>query len=464
MKITFLGAARSVTGSMHLLQVNSSHILLECGLFQGRREESYQRNRNLPLDAGKLDAMVLSHAHIDHSGNIPNLVRSGFAGNIYATFATRDLCSIMLQDSAHIMEGDVGYLNKKRKQEGLPLLEPIYTASDATAALRNFVSIGYGRPIPIAPGVILTFYDAGHILGSALCALDIDESGRRYRFLFTGDLGRKGMLILRDPEVVPQVDYLLTESTYGGRQHGTPEDAEEELKRVVNETFKRRGKVIIPSFSVGRTQEIVYALHRLSNANQIPHLPVYVDSPLSTNATDVFRLHPEAYDAETLAFMEQYRDPFGFGQLRYVQNTDDSKALNTRDDPMIIITASGMCESGRILHHLKHNISNERNTILFVGFQAENTLGRRILDGEKDVPILGERFPVRARLEHIDGYSAHADHDELLSYIRDLQPDRLSRVLIVHGDVESALAVQQGLRELGVKDSYIPQLNEEVNI
>ncbi len=464
MKITFFGAARNVTGSLHLLQVNGSRILLECGLFQGRREESYQRNRHFPFDASTLDAMVLSHAHIDHSGNIPNLVRSGFAGNIHATFATRDLCSIMLQDSAHILESDVAYLNKRRKREGQPLLEPFYTSSDVVTALRNFVTVDYNRPLPIAPGVTLTFYDAGHILGSALCAFDIDEDGRHSRLLFTGDLGRKGMLILRDPQVVPNVDYLLTESTYGGRRHGTPEDAEAELRRVVNETFKRKGKVIIPAFSVGRTQEIVYALHRLANANQIPHLPIFVDSPLSTNATEVFRLHPEAYDTETLNFMERYRDPFGFDQLRYTRDVEDSKDLNERDDPMIIISASGMCESGRILHHLKYNISNERNTILFVGFQAQNTLGRRILDGEKSVPILGDRFPVRARLERIDGYSAHADHDELLSYFGELQPERLSRVLLVHGEEESALALQKALGELGIKDSYIPHPNEQVTL
>ena len=464
MRITFLGAARNVTGSMHLLEANDSRILLECGLFQGRREESYQRNCNLPFDARTLDAMVLSHAHIDHSGNIPNLVRSGFTGNIHTTFATRDLCSIMLQDSAHILESDVAYLNKKRKREGLPLLEPFYTSQDAVQALRNFVTMGYARPMLIAPGVTLTFYDSGHILGSALCALDIEEDGRRSRLLFTGDLGRKGMLILRDPDVVPNVDFLITESTYGGRRHGTPEDAEAELKRVVNETFRRKGKIIIPAFSVGRTQEIVYALHRLASANQIPHLPIFVDSPLSTNATDVFRLHPEAYDTETLAFMERHHDPFGFEQLRYTRSVEDSKDLNERDDPMIIISASGMCESGRILHHLKHNISNERNTMLFVGYQAENTLGRRILDREKVVPILGERFPVKARLEQIDGYSAHADHDEMLAYFQQLQPGRLSRVLLVHGEPEAALALQKGLQEIGVKDVYIPELNEQVTL
>ena len=292
MQIDFFGAARNVTGSMFLLTVNGSRILLECGLFQGRRQESFDRNRNLPFDAATIDVMVLSHAHIDHSGNIPNLVRNGFRGNIHCTFATRDLCSIMLRDSAYIMESDVDYLNRKRARNGEPPLEPIYTVADATRSLNNFVSMDYGRTAWIGPGVQLTFFDAGHILGSSLCALDVQEGERRYRLLFTGDLGREEMPILCDPEVVPGVDYLITESTYGARLHGTPDDAERELERVVNETHGRGGKVIIPAFSVGRTQEIVYALHRLTLARRIPRLPIFVDSPLSINATEVFRLAP----------------------------------------------------------------------------------------------------------------------------------------------------------------------------
>ncbi|MBC7254792.1 MAG: MBL fold metallo-hydrolase, partial [Chloroflexi bacterium] len=315
MEIEFLGAVRNVTGSMHLLHVNGARILLECGLFQGHRQEAFERNRHLPFDASQVDAMVLSHAHIDHSGNIPNLVQSGFRGAIFCTYATRDLCSIMLRDAAHIMEADAAYLNKKHRKQNRPLIEPIYTVAEATASLRHFVSMDYERPMLIAPGVRLTFYDAGHILGSALCALDVEENGRAYRLLFTGDLGRKDMPILRDPSVVPDVDYLISESTYGARVHGTSEEAEAKLAQIVRETYARGGKVIIPAFSVGRTQEIVYALNRLTKAGQIPALPIYVDSPLAINATEIFRLHPEYYDEEAFRFVLDREDPFGFGQL-----------------------------------------------------------------------------------------------------------------------------------------------------
>ncbi|OGO04332.1 MAG: MBL fold metallo-hydrolase [Chloroflexi bacterium RBG_13_56_8] len=464
MEIQFLGAVRNVTGSMHLLIVNGSRILLECGLFQGHRQESFDRNRNLPFDAATIDAMVLSHAHIDHSGNIPNLVRSGFRSNIHSTFATRDLCSIMLRDAAHIMEGDVEYLNKKRRHKRLPPLEPTYTVEDATRSLQYFVSMDYGRSTLIAPGVKLTFADAGHILGSAFCVLDIAENGREYRILFTGDVGRIDLPILRDPQVVHDVDYLITESTYGARLHGTPQEAEQELKRVVNQTYERGGKVIIPAFSVGRTQEIVYALHRLQRDKEIPSLPTFVDSPLSINATEVFRLHPEYYDSETYAFMLETGDPFGFGALHYVQSVEDSKALNTREEPMIIISASGMCEAGRILHHLKNNIEDSRNTVLLVSFQAENTLGRRIQERREQVSIFGERYTLRAHIESIDGYSAHADKNELLSYFQRLQPQNLRGAFIVHGDEEASSALEEGLRGLGVRKTKVPTLGEKVTI
>ena len=464
MRIEFLGAVRNVTGSMHLFHVNGNKILVECGLFQGRRQEAFQRNRNLPFRASEIDVMVLSHAHIDHSGNIPNLVRSGFKGNIYATFATRDLCSIMLRDSAHIMKYDIRYLNRKRRRKGEKLLQPIYTTRDATRSLKHFVSVDYDRPIPIAPGVKLTFYDAGHILGSAVCVFDISEKGRSYRLLFTGDLGRIGLPILRDPQVVPDVDYLMTESTYGNRSHGTPADAEKKLQQVVNETYSRGGKVIIPAFSVGRTQEIVYALHRLHNAGQVPHIPVFVDSPLSTNATDVFRLHPEYYDAEAYKLMLEHHDPFGFGGLRYIRDVEDSKALNHRQEPMIIISASGMCEAGRILHHLKNNIEDTRNTVLFVGFQAQHTLGRKILQGWQEVPIFGEKYELRAQVESIDGYSAHADREELLGYVHKLGPWRLRKVFIVHGDEEASLSLKEGLEAMGIRKVKVPQLGEKVQL
>lgn len=464
MKIEFLGAARTVTGSMHLLSLDGKRILLECGLFQGRRQESFERNRNLPFEAAAIHALVLSHAHIDHSGNIPNLVRSGFQGKIYATSATADLCSIMLLDSAHIMQADVEYVNKKRVRKGLDPVEPIYTVADVEASLGHFVSLGYDDPVQIAPGVRLTFCDAGHILGSALCVLDITEDKRGFRLLFTGDLGREGLLILRDPQVVPHVDYLITESTYGARLHGTPKEAEEQLKDVVNETVARQGKLIIPAFSVGRTQEIVYALHRLRNAGEIPSLPIFVDSPLSTDATEIFLRHPECYDAETLAFMQRDPNPFGFRELHYIRQVEESKALNNRDGPMIIISASGMCESGRILHHLKNNIEDPRNTILFVGFQAEHTLGRRILERNEQVPIFGEMYTLRAHVAHIDGYSAHADQRELLSYIGKLDPKRLRKVFIVHGEEEAALALEKSLHEIGVLETMVPYPGDQATI
>ncbi len=464
MKIRFCGAARTVTGSMHLLEVNGQRILLECGLYQGHRAEAFKRNRELPFDARHIDAMVLSHAHIDHSGNIPNLVRSGFEGAIYATHATRDLCSSMLRDSAYIMESDAAYLNRKQGLRGEHAIQPIYTQEDATRSLGHFVSVGYERRLPIASGVDLTLYDAGHILGSAFVALDVQEDGRSYRLMFTGDVGRRDLPILRDPQVVPAPDYLITESTYGGRQHDTPQDAEAKLLRVVNETASRGGKVIIPAFAVGRTQEIVYALHRLANAGAIGDVPIFVDSPLAIDVTDIFRLHPEYYDREAREFMLEVRDPFGFERLRYTRWVEESKALNTLEGPAVILSASGMCEAGRILHHLKNNIESSRNTILFVGFQAEHTLGRRILDGVEEVSILGGRYRARARIESINGYSAHADEKELLSYVQQLEPHRIKKAFAVHGDLEACEAIARGLEGLGVRKTSIPEEGQQFEI
>jgi len=449
---------------MHLLEVNGAHILLECGLFQGHRSEAFRRNRELPFDARQVDVMVLSHAHIDHSGNIPNLIRSGYEGPIFATQATTDLCTSMLRDSASIMESDAAYINRKQGLHGDRAIQPTYTEEDATRSLNYFVSAGYERRLPIANGVSLTFYDAGHILGSALVALDIDEAGRRFRLMFTGDMGRVGLPILRDPQPVPDVDYLITECTYGGRTHPSPQDAEHELGRVVNETVQRGGKLIIPAFAVGRTQELVYALHRLTNEGAIPDVPIYVDSPLATDVTEVFRLHPEYYDQEALDFRREVRDPFGFSRLRYTRSVEESKALNDLKGSAIIIAASGMCEAGRILHHLKNNIESPRNTVLFVGFQAENTLGRRILDGEPTVSIYGGRCEVHARIEHIDGYSAHADEQELLGYMSGIEPKRIRRAFMVHGDLGPCQSVARGLEALGVRDTLIPEEGEVCEI
>jgi metallo-beta-lactamase family protein len=465
LKITFFGAAQTVTGSMHLLEVNRARILLECGLFQGRRQESYDRNRHLPFDARALGAMILSHAHIDHSGNIPNLVASGYRGRISTTSATRDLCSAMLLDSGHIQEGDVEYVNKKRRRQGLAPIEPVYTVEEARASLKSLVSVDYDRPFTVAPGVQATLYDAGHILGSAMIALDMQEDGRSYRLCFTGDLGRVHLPVLRDPEVVPNVDYLLIESTYGNRLHGPIDKAGDALRDAVRETYDRGGKVIIPAFAVGRTQDIIYDLHKLMQGGRLPPVRVYVDSPLAVNATKVFRLHPECYDQEMTQLLRQREDPFGFYRLQYTRSVEESKALNYLHEPCIIISASGMCEGGRILHHLKNNIGDPRNTVLFVGFQAEDTLGRKLVDGFKTVPIFGEPYEVRAEVRTIDGYSAHADHNELLNYVsRVMANGRLRRVFCVHGDLDACQAMAEGIRGLGVQDVLVPQPGQQVEL
>ena len=463
MKLRFMGAVRTVTGSMHMLTVNGSNILLDCGLFQGRRQEAFERNRNLPFEAEDVDALILSHAHIDHSGNVPSLVKSGFRGDIHATSATRDLCAAMLPDSAHIQEQDVAYVNKKRGRKGLPPVEPLYTKEDANESLNYFVGVGYDRPFDVVPGVRATFRDAGHILGSAITVLDIEENGQQRRLAFSGDLGRKNLPILRDPSPIHDIDYLIIESTYGNRQHETPEEAQAALRRVVAETYRRGGKVIIPAFSVGRTQEIVYTLHRLTKAQKIPQLAIFVDSPLSVNVTEVFRLHPECYDEETAQFIlsDRHPDPFGFKRMRYIRDVDASKELHFLREPAVIISASGMCEAGRILHHLKNNIEDSRNTVLIVGWQAPHTLGRKLVERWERVRIFGEDYQLRAEVEVIGGYSAHADRDELLDYVRPLNNGRLKKVFVVHGEEEASLALADEFQELGVPDVMVPEPMEE---
>jgi metallo-beta-lactamase family protein len=451
---------------MHLLTVNGSRILLDCGLYQGRRQEAFERNRNLPIDARSIDVLVLSHAHIDHSGNIPSLVKNGFEGNIYATPATRDLCSAMLRDAGHIQEYDAYYVNKKRTRQGLPPIEPLYTVDDATASLQYFVSVGYERPLPIAPGVTLTFFDAGHILGSAIVVLDVEEEGQTRRLVFTGDLGRKGMPILRDPKVPDNTAYLITESTYGDRLHDPFEAADQRLREVIVDTYRRGGKVIVPAFSVGRTQELVYALHRLTEARKLPSMPIFVDSPLSVNVTEIFRLHPECYDRELNEFLAagKRRDPFGFHRLTYVRATERSKELNFMREPAVIISASGMCEAGRILHHLKNNVEDPRNTVLIVGWQAPHTLGRRLVEHRPVVKIFGEEYQLNARVETINGFSAHADRRELLGYAQALGIDRLEHAFVVHGEESSSLALADGLRDLGIKKVNVPKVREEFEV
>ena len=447
MRIHFFGAARTTTGSQYLIEINGQRLLLECGLFQGRREESIERNRNFPFDPGALDAVVLSHAHIDHCGNLPNLCRQGFAGNIYCTFATRDLASIMLEDSAEIQRADAAFVSKKRAKRGLPPVEPLYSAIDADRAVRQFVGINYDRPFPVADGVSVTFRDAGHILGSAQVVFDLREGGRKFRYLFSGDVGRGGDDILRDPEPVEDVDCLQVESTYGAREHAPKANANEEVNRLVHETLSRNGKVIIPSFSVGRTQQIVYTLHQLTLAGQLPRVPIFVDSPLSVNATEVYRLHPECFNESIYRFLREKENPFGMENLTYIREVAHSMKLNELRDPAIIISASGMGEAGRIRHHLANHIGNAANLILFIGYCAEHTLGAQILAGQNPVNIFGEPHPVKAQVASLDSFSGHADKNELARYVGGIKGN-LRKIAVIHGEAAQALAFGNTLRAM----------------
>jgi metallo-beta-lactamase family protein len=466
MKLTFYGATGTVTGSMHMLTVNGARILMECGLYQGRREESFERNRNLPFDATEVDAFVLSHAHIDHSGNIPSLTKAGYDGYIYTTPGTRDLCSIMLRDSAHIQVADAEYVNKRHKRKGLPLVEPLYTKEDVQRSLGQFISIAYGRSFPIGPGVELTFFDAGHILGSALVVLDIEEDGQKRRLLFTGDLGRPGAPLLCDPAVPPGANILITESTYGDRLHPSTEENIDRLGQIVRRVSARKGKIVIPAFSVGRTQEIVYALHQLIDRGKINELPVFIDSPLSVNATEVFLLHPECYDKETNQFLMQTgsRNPFSFASVHYVREVEKSKAINDMEGPAVIISASGMAETGRILHHLKNNIGDSRNAVVIVGWQAPDTLGRRLVEKQPEVKIFGEPYRRRAEVYVLNGFSSHADRNELLGWFDQVRNPSLEHVYVVHGEKSASSALADAIVERGVSEVLIPERGQEVTL
>lgn len=461
MKIQFCGGARTVTGSQHLLMVNGKRILLECGLFQGRRQDTYERNLNFCFDPASVDVMILSHAHIDHSGNIPNFVKNGFRGPIYTTAATVDLCQIMLRDSAYLQERDVEWANKIRRKRGEDLVQTLYTVEEAETAMRSFVGVQYNHPTPICDGVEAIFREAGHILGSAGVLLNIQENGRSLRLGFSGDIGRTDIPIIRDPDVLRDVDALIMESTYGDRLHSPREDVEEELADLIRGVAKSGGKIIIPAFAVGRTQVLVYMLHKLFDQNRIPDMPVFVDSPLATAATQVFRSHPECFDRETFrVFLQDKEDPFGFGRLTYVGGVEDSKKLNELKYPHIIISASGMAEGGRILHHLRNNIGDVRTLVLFVGYAAENTLARRIMDGNKTVKIFGEEFTVRCKVKTMDAFSGHADRDELLSYVAYTPPEKLKHIFLVHGEAEQALPFRDALKSRGYAQVDYPAPRE----
>lgn len=462
MIVQFLGAARTVTGSMHLIQVNGKQILLDCGLFQGRRAETYERNRNFPFEPSSIDAVVLSHAHIDHAGNLPNLVKQGFNGPIFCTPATADLCRIMLMDSGHIQEKDAEFVSKKNAKKKLPPVEPLYSIDDVQPTLDLLTEFHYHTSFEVVDGVSTKYFDAGHILGSASIHLTIREAkGREKHFGFSGDVGRPDMPILRDPEFMGNVDALICESTYGGRVHPPPTEAPNKFLDVVNRTVDRGGKIIIPSFSVGRTQDIVYQMNNLKNEGKLPDIPVFVDSPLSTNATEVFRKHTECFDDETLAIMKKDADVFGFDRLQYIRDVEESKKLNEWTDPCMIIAASGMCEAGRIVHHLSNNIEDPKNTVMIVGYQAEHTLGRRIVEKNPEVSIFGEVKKLNCEVAVMNSFSAHADRNELLDFVGNFDKNVLNNIFLVHGDLDQSQKFAATLAEKKFKRADIPERLEK---
>jgi metallo-beta-lactamase family protein len=460
-KIEFAGAARDVTGSCHIVRVNGKTILLDCGLFQGHRREADAKNRELPCPVEEIDAIVLSHAHIDHSGRLPFLVHEGYAGSIWATPATRDLAAIMLADSAHIQEKDAEFLAR----HGKDAIPPLYTMRDAVRVPELMVSVPYHRPFDVVPGVRATFIDAGHILGSASVILECSDGSSTTRLVFSADIGRAGLPIIRDPEFPERADVVIMESTYGNRLHGPVQSARHELARVVNETAARGGRILIPAFAVGRTQEIIYELHELYRAREVPAIPVYVDSPLAIDATGVFAAHPDVFD-DGESLVQTVAKLFDFPLVHYTRDVEDSKALAKLNGPLIIVAASGMVESGRILHHLAQGAPDPRNTVLIVGFQAEHTLGRRIVERQPMIKVFGDQVPLRAHVEIINGYSAHADQAELVSWmdqVRSTSPS-LKRVFLVHGEPDAQDTLAQLLAAKGVSNVHAPIRKEQVTI
>jgi metallo-beta-lactamase family protein len=460
MIIHFHGAAQTVTGSQHLLEINGHKLLLECGLFQGKRKEAYEINRKFSYQADEIDAVILSHAHIDHSGNLPHLVKNSYNGPIYTTPASAHLTNILLMDSGHIHESDAIYINKKRARRGEPPIEPLYTQEDAALVAQNFSAVPYDQDFQPVPGVTARLVEAGDILGSAAVVLDIEERGKKFRLWFSGDIGRRELPLLRDPVLPYDADYLLMECTYGDKPHRSPQLAFDELREVVGRTVERGGKVIIPAFAVGRTQELVYDLHQMIDSGEIPRVPVFVDSPLAVNASDIFRAHPEVFDEETREFIAQdkHRTALGFELLTYTRSVEESKAINDLKGPAVIISASGMAETGRILHHLKNNIEDRRNTILIVSWQAPYTLGRRLAEREDRVKIFGEVYERRAEVATIGGLSAHAGQTMLLEYAQAVQ-DRVKKIFLVHGEARGAEALTEKLHETGLSQVYFPEVH-----
>lgn len=455
MKITSYGGAEEVTGSKHHLDINGARLLLDCGMFQGRRKESDLKNRHLGFDVDRLNAVILSHAHIDHSGLLPMLAKYGYRGVVYATPATRDLCAIMLQDSARIQKRDAEWLSKKH----MSFMPPIYNEDDVREIMKHFVSIPYEVRFPVVPGVFMTFHDAGHVLGSAMVELEYEEKGKWRKFLYSGDIGRKNMAILADPWEPEPADVVLMESTYGNRDHDPMELMEDKLAGYINETVERGGKLIVPSFALERAQELVYAIKRLESSGAIPELPVFVDSPLTVNITEVFRLHTESFDAEFRELMTENGDPFLTKKIKYIRAVEESMAINRMEGPAIIISAAGMCEHGRILHHLKNHCGDPKNTIMIIGFQAKNTLGRRIVERSRTIRIFGMDHDLNAQVRVMNEFSAHAGRQELIQYGVRFK-DCAEQVLLVHGEPEGMKALKTALAKAGVPQVAIPKEGE----
>lgn len=465
MQITFYGAAKTVTGSQHLVHVNNQNILVDCGLFQGKREESFQKNRSFDYDPATIDHLILTHAHIDHSGNIPNLVRKGFRGQIHATSATVELCQIMLKDSAFLQEKDTEFVNKIRAKQNKAPFKPLYTMEDVEKTLPLFVEHEYDEMFTLTKGTNVTFRDAGHILGSAGALFEINEQGRPISIGFSGDIGRPHMPLMHDPNYFRHLDYLVMETTYGNRLHTPFDHVEEELARIIVEATQNGGKIIIPAFAVGRTQLMVYMLHKLFDHHRIPEIPIFVDSPLGVHATEVFRHHYDMLDRETKRiYLDDNIDPFGFERLKYIESVEESKALNSLDFPHIIISSSGMAEGGRILHHLRNNIEHRKTTILFVGYAAEHTLARKLMDGNDRVKIFGVEHKVRCQIKSIDSFSAHADRHELLQYLNFCPPEKMKTLFLIHGEEESIESFSNAVKSKGYTNLCVPNEGETVTL
>ena len=463
MKIKFLGAAREVTGSKHqIITQNGKRIVLDCGMYQGKGLETDELNRKLGFNPAGVDHIILSHAHIDHSGLIPYIYKMGFRGSIICTSATRDLCSIMLSDSGSIQEHDTIYFNKKRARQGLQPVEPIYTRRDAVECMNLFIGVAYNRKFRIDENITVRFTHTGHMLGGGVASIEIREGERTHRIAYTGDIGRPVNRILAPPKPFPQADYLITEATYGDRLHHDNINAEKELLAVIHETcVVKGGKLIIPSFSVGRTQDIVYALNNFYNEGRLPRIDIYVDSPLAVNATEIFRLHPECFNEDIIEVMESDPDPFGFNRLFYIKQAEDSKKLNRIKKPVVIISASGMMEAGRVKHHLANSISHAENTVLAVGYCAPNTLGARLLRGEKEVSIHGNRYEVKADIKRIDSYSGHGDYREMADFLSCQQPGQIRQTFLVHGEIGPQTHYKEYLDNKGFSNIHIPEQGDE---